>query len=80
MTTVGLRREDKHEYERRVPLTPDAVRRLVEDEGLSVVVQPSPIRVFTDAEYRAAGATVQEDLSACDVVLAVTLHSARSHS
>lgn len=69
--TVGIRREDKHDFERRVPLTPDAVRRLIEGEDLRVVVQPSPIRVFDDESYRDAGATVQEDLSVCDAILAV---------
>jgi len=35
------------------------------------VVQPSPIRVYGDVEYTEAGATVNEDLSGCDVVFAV---------
>jgi len=68
---VGIRREDKHDYERRVPLTPEAVRRLVERDGLRVIVQPSTIRAFADDVYRTAGATVQEDLSDCDLILAV---------
>ena len=70
MTTLGIRREDKHAWERRVPLTPNAVRRLTE-AGHHVVVQTSPIRIFDDANYRAAGAIMREDLGACDVVLAV---------
>jgi saccharopine dehydrogenase (NAD+, L-lysine forming) len=70
MATVGIRREDKNDWERRVPLTPAAVRRLV-DAGIRVVVQPSHIRVFADDEYRAAGADVREDLSGCGLVVAV---------
>ena len=70
MGTVGIRREDKHEFERRVPLTPAAVGRLTA-AGVTVVVQPSTIRVFDDDAYREAGATLQEDLSGCDVVFAV---------
>jgi len=69
--TIGIRREDKHRFERRVPLTPDAVRQLIETNGHQVIVQPSPIRVFDDASYRAAGATVAEDLSSCNAVVAV---------
>ena len=38
---------------------------------MAVTVQPSDLRVFPDAEYVAAGATVTEDLSECGVVLAV---------
>ncbi len=68
--TIGIRREDKNKWERRVPLVPAHVRQLVE-EGVRVIVQPSPIRVFTDDEYRQAGAEIQESLSPCSVVFAV---------
>src|SRR5579884_463700 len=67
---VGLRREDKNEWERRVPLTPGHVRKLTE-QGIAVYVQPSTIRIFKDEEYRQAGATIQEDLSPCTAVFAV---------
>jgi alpha-aminoadipic semialdehyde synthase len=67
---LGIRREDKNVWERRVPLTPDHVRRLVAD-GVGVVVQPSDIRAFPDEAYREAGAVIQEDLSGCPVVFAV---------
>jgi len=67
---IGIRREDKNRWERRVPLTPDAVRQLV-DQGIRVAVQPSPIRVFTDAEYVRAGAEVREDLDDCFLVMGV---------
>jgi saccharopine dehydrogenase (NAD+, L-lysine-forming) len=70
-TTIGIRREDKNEWERRVPLTPEDIRDLIRTEGFSFVVQPSPIRVFPDREYEEAGAKVAEDLSGCDVVFAV---------
>ena len=69
-TTLGIRREDKNEWERRVPLTPTHVARLVR-AGLNITIQPSSIRVFPDAEYVEAGATLQEDLSSCGLVLAV---------
>jgi saccharopine dehydrogenase (NAD+, L-lysine-forming) len=70
-TPIAIRREDKSHWERRAPLTPDHVRQLREQHGLAVYVQPSPIRVYREAEYAAAGATVQEDLSAACVVLAI---------
>ncbi len=68
--TVGIRREDKSKWERRAPLAPEHVKELV-DQGLEIVIQPSKIRVFTDDEYREVGATVDEDLSRCGLVLAV---------
>ena len=67
---VGIRREDKSISERRVPITPDQVR-VLKDQGIEVVVQPSKIRIFTEKEYLAAGATVSEDLSKCPVVFAL---------
>jgi hypothetical protein len=70
MSTVGIRREDKHEWEARAPLTPEAVGELVV-AGIGVVVQPSITRAFPDAAYAAAGATIAEDMSGCEVVLAV---------
>ena len=68
---VGIRREDKNEWERRTPLTPDDVRYLREKHAISFVVQPSPIRVFPDKEYREAGAEINEDLSDCPLVMGV---------
>ena len=54
MKTLWLRREDKR-GESRVALTPQGVRTLVA-EGVRVVVETSPLRVFRDADYAAAGA------------------------
>ena len=69
-TSIGIRREDKSEWEHRVPLTPAHVRALVR-EGVNITIQPSPIRVFPDAVYAEAGARLGEDLSDCGLVLAV---------
>jgi alanine dehydrogenase len=68
---LGIRREDKNKWERRVPLTPEDVKELQEEGGMRFLVQSSPIRVFTDEEYREAGADVVEDLSPASIVLAV---------
>ncbi len=68
---IGIRREDKSIWERRVPLVPEDVQELIAEHGLQVIVQPSKIRVFKDEEYAAVGAQVQEDLSPCDVIFAV---------
>ncbi|RLC94767.1 MAG: hypothetical protein DRI77_10705 [Chloroflexi bacterium] len=68
---LGVRREDKNIWERRVPITPEHVRQLQEEHDIKVWVQPSEIRVFRDEEFVQAGARVEEDLSPCPVVLAV---------
>lgn len=71
MTDIGIRREDKNRWEQRAPLTPAHVEELVREQGRSVAVQPSPLRIYADEEYRAAGARLQEDLGDCRVVLGV---------
>ncbi|MFH1845010.1 MAG: bifunctional lysine ketoglutarate reductase /saccharopine dehydrogenase family protein [bacterium] len=69
--TIGIRREDKNEWERRVPLIPTDLKNLQQQHAIEFRVQPSPIRVFTDDEYRDAGIDVNEDLAAADLVIAV---------
>jgi alpha-aminoadipic semialdehyde synthase len=69
--TIGIRREDKNQWERRVPIIPSHMRELRHEQGLSFVVQPSPIRIFRDEDYRLEGITVDESLSPCGVVLAI---------
>ncbi len=71
MNRIGIRREDKHRFEARAPLTPDDVRTLVQEHGLEVVVQESPIRAFPAEAYQAAGARVAPDLADCPVILGV---------
>ncbi len=71
MKRIGIRREDKSPFERRAALTPAHVRKAIDELGIAVTVQPSPIRIFTDQEYADAGAQVSEDLSSCDMVLGV---------
>ena len=68
---LGIRREDKNRWERRVPITPEHVKILKEKHGIETIIQPSKIRIFTDEEYKKAGATVSEDLSPANVVFAV---------
>jgi len=67
---IGIRREDKNRWERRVPLVPADLADLVQ-QGLAFRVQPSANRVFGDDEFAAAGAEVAEDLSPCPLVIAV---------
>lgn len=68
---IGIRREDKNPWERRVPLIPSHIREIKKSHGLKFIVQPSPIRVFADDDFKLEGATVQESLSPCQVIMAV---------
>jgi alpha-aminoadipic semialdehyde synthase len=69
--TLGIRREDKNEWERRVPLIPEYVQELKEKHGVETIIQPSKIRIFSEKEYENAGAVINEDLSSCPVVFAI---------
>lgn len=68
---IGIRREDKNKWERRVPLIPADVRFLRETHGITTIVQPSTIRVFADSAYAAAAARIEENLTEASVVFAV---------
>ena len=68
---IGIIREGKVPPDHRVALTPTQCATVKTTMNVDVVVQPSPIRRFTDAEYSAAGIALQEDLSDCDLFFGV---------
>ncbi len=68
---IGIRHEDKYVMERRAPLTPKHVARLIKTKKLDFVVQTSEKRVFTDEEYIHAGAKIAKDLKKCSVIFGV---------
>lgn len=68
---IGLRREDKNPWEKRVPLIPTHVRELILHESLEVLVQTSRIRIFPDTDYEREGAQVVETLESCPIIFAV---------
>ncbi len=68
---IGIRREDKNKWERRVPLVPAHAKELKDRYQLQTIIQPSSIRCFPDKTYQEAGAIVQENLSDCNVIFAV---------
>ena len=70
MKTIGIVKETKNKWERRVPLNPQAVKKLIQN-GFEVIIQPSEIRIYKDEEYRTAGAKLSSDLSECDFIIGV---------
>jgi len=68
--TIGIRREDKNVWERRTPLVPSDCYKLKE-LGARIIVQPCKLRCFTDKQYYHAGCEIKEDLSECDLIIAV---------
>lgn len=68
---IGIRHEDKYKLERRAPLTPKHVARLVKHKKLDIIIQTSDKRIFSDEEYLQAGAIISSDLRDCSVIFGV---------
>lgn len=70
--TIALIREGKTPPDRRVPLTPEqCVLFQQQFPQAKLIVQSSPIRSFTDDEYREKGIIVQDDISEAQVLFGV---------
>ncbi|HDZ15051.1 hypothetical protein LCGC14_0719770 [marine sediment metagenome] len=68
----GIIRERKSPPDRRVVLSPMACQHiLAKYETAEIVVEPSPIRTYTGAEYKQAGIPVASKMEECDVLLGV---------
>lgn len=72
MIRIGIVREGKTPQDNRTPFSPKQCREILDQHPeLDILVQPSPIRCFSDEEYAAQGLTLQEDLSSCDILFGV---------
>lgn len=73
MIKIGIIREDKVPQDTRVPLTPQQCKEIITSyEGkISIQVQSSPHRAFSDEDYLAAGIEVVEDISEASILLGV---------
>ncbi len=72
MLHIGLIRERKNPPDTRVALTPKQCKHILETyPNITISVEPSPDRCFSDADYLAEGITLMEDLSSCDVLLGI---------
>jgi len=72
MLKIGLIKEGKNPSDNRVALTPAHCKFINKtQDGLSVVVQKSDSRCYSDREYKIAGVELREDLSDCDILLGI---------
>ena len=68
----GIIRERKNPPDRRVVLSPAACQKVLSKyKTAEIIVEPSPIRTYTDAEYTDAGISVASKMKECDVLLGV---------
>ena len=68
--SLAIRHEDKSIWERRVPLTPEHVKSLIQ-QGIEVSVQRSPTRIFKDDEYLKVGAKLVDSVDGFPLVIGV---------
>lgn len=70
---IGLIREGKIPEDKRVAFTPKQVKSLLSlyPEKLEFIVEPSPIRCYSDEEYLEQGIPLGEDLSSCDILMGI---------
>ena len=69
---IGILKEGKTPPDRRVPLSPKQCKHLISQyPNLSLVVQKSPIRCFSDEDYANEGITLVDDVFDCDVLMGV---------
>ncbi len=68
----GILRERKSPPDMRAVLSPAACQQVISQfNKAEIIVEPSPIRVFPDAEYQKAGIPMGSDMEHCDVLLGV---------
>ena len=70
-TSIGIRREDKNQWERRTPIIPSHAGELINNHNINIQAQPSSIRIFSDQDFQREGAQIKEDLSDCPVIFAL---------
>ena len=72
MVKIGVIREGKVPVDKRVPLIPEHVVKLLQEHtGFEVCIQASEIRCYTDSSYQDLGIKVKGDVSDCDILLGV---------
>lgn len=68
----GIITERKSPPDRRVVFSPNACKSLLSTYNeAQIIVEPSSVRVFSDADYRDAGIEVADKMEECDVLLGV---------
>ena len=70
--SIGLLREEKQPADKRVAFTPaQCVEIKQQYPQVSLYIQPSYDRCFTDELYEKVGVTIQDDLSQCDYLFGI---------
>lgn len=68
---IAIRKETKDKTQKRTPLVPEHVKYLIDEHKITVLVEPWENRIFTDKEYKSAGAILTDDLSSANIIFGI---------
>jgi len=68
---IGIIRETKNEWERRTPLVPDDIQKIIKELPVRFIIQPSDLRIFKADDFCRQGAAMADDLSPCEMILGI---------
>lgn len=69
---LGILREGKVPPDKRVSFTPQQAEEIEQRyPHVKVIVQPSPVRCFSDQEYADCGLEVKENLKSCNILMGI---------
>ncbi len=71
MKKLLIRAEDKNRWERRAPIVPDDLSRIIQSTGVTAFVEHSEKRFFKECQYNAAGAKTCIGIDQGDIILGV---------
>jgi len=72
MITIGLIRENKKPFDKRVAFSPAQCSEIIlRYPEIKIIIQPSPHRCIPDSEYADAGFSVTEDMRGCDILFGI---------
>jgi len=71
MKSLLLRGEDKNRWERRTALVPEDLKAILEKTGTRAFVESSPKRIFTESQYRQAGAKICDSMAPGEVIFGI---------
>jgi saccharopine dehydrogenase (NAD+, L-lysine forming) len=72
MTRIGLIREGRTPADNRVALTPAQCKWILKNSNdITIAVQSSAARCFSEKEYERAGVEVKEDMGDCDLLFGI---------
>ncbi|MDR3046189.1 MAG: hypothetical protein LBU51_01060 [Bacteroidales bacterium] len=71
MNIIGIRDEDKYTAERRVAITPENAKKLIDGKNCLIYFTPSSKRVFDNTTYQNAGCLPSETLTEANIIIGV---------